>query len=64
MPVQKENCVKVPKESVEYVEEKQCLAFDLDAHALQNQYAGYDPCAGYQVPNAGYGQVNAMPKRN
>lgn len=61
VPIQKENCVKVPQEGVEYKEEKQCLPFDISVQQLEAQHGG-DPCAGYQQPTGydqqqtGYGQ--------
>ena len=48
VPVQKEKCEKVPVETTEFVEEKQCLPFQLDLAQLSN--AQGDPCAGYHVP--------------
>ena len=46
-PIQKEKCTKVPVETTEYVEETQCLPFELDLAQLTAQQG--DPCAGYQV---------------
>ena len=48
VPVQKEKCEKVPVETTEFVEEKQCLPFQLDLSQLSNVQG--DPCAGYHVP--------------
>lgn len=46
VPVQKEKCTKVPVETTEYVEEKQCLPFELDLAQMAAHHG--DPCAAYQ----------------
>ena len=46
--VQKENCGKVPKDTTEQRERKECLPFELTAAQLEDMHR-YDPCAQYQV---------------
>jgi len=53
VPVQKEKCTKVPVETTQYVEEKQCLPFELDLGQLSAQHG--NPCASY-----GQGTLNAQ----
>ena len=42
-PIQKENCVKVPREVIEQKTEKQCLPFELSQAELEAS-ANIDPC--------------------
>ena len=47
VPVQKDKCTKVPVDYTAYVEEKQCLPFELDLAHLTAQHG--DPCASFHV---------------
>ena len=42
-PVQKEKCVKVPREVIVQKEEKQCLPFEISQSEIDAQ-ANVDPC--------------------
>jgi hypothetical protein len=46
--IQKENCAKVPKDSYEQRERKECLPFEMTQAQLEEMHR-YDPCAQYQV---------------
>jgi len=53
VPVQKDKCTKVPVETTQYVEQKQCLAFELDLAHMSAHHG--DPCASYDQ-----GVINAQ----
>ena len=50
--IQKENCAKVPKDSYEQRERKECLPFEMTQAQLEELHH-YDPCAQYQVRQCG-----------
>ena len=52
VPVQKDKCTKVPVDYTAYVEEKQCLPFELDLAQLTAQHG--DPCASYSSHHGGH----------
>lgn len=52
VPVQKDKCTKVPVDYTAYVEEKQCLPFELDLAHLTAQHG--DPCASYGSHHGGH----------
>lgn len=53
VPVQKDKCTKVPVETTAYVEQKQCLPFELNLAQLSAHHG--DPCASYDQ-----GVINAQ----
>ena len=55
-PVQKEKCVKVPREVIVQKEEKQCLPFEISQAEIDAQ-ANSDPCGqqGFDLGGQGAG---------